>query len=169
MRLFPGAIPSLSADIVRTLLEAKDIEAEAPREVEADLASVLKSYVEQEREVADKAKDLMQARNLGTQELGRMRKLVADQRGFKAGDEMVDYLLDQLVSMLLHSTNVDEVYAEDVELRRKMAPVLKRHLAVDEQLEQETRARLKHVQEGTRTWEVEYRRVMEDIRRRKGI
>ena len=53
-------------------------------------------------------------------------------------------------------------------MRRKMAPVLKRHMAVDEELESEVRGKLKHVEEGTRTWEVEYARIMEDIRRRKG-
>jgi len=31
------------------------------------------------------------------------------------------------------------------------------------------RGKLKHMEEGTRTWEVEYARIMEDIRRRKGL
>ncbi|MCU0691938.1 MAG: DUF507 family protein, partial [Polyangiaceae bacterium] len=84
-------------------------------------------------------------------------------------DEMLDYLLDQLIAMLLHSGNVDEVFATDVDMRRKMATVLKKEMALEEQIEQETRAQIKHVQEGTRTWEIEYRRVMEDIKRRKGV
>ena len=111
----------------------------------------------------------MQSRNLGQQEFNRTKRLVADQRGFKIGDEMLDYVLDQMVEMLMHSTNVEEIFAEDVDMRRKMAPILKRHMAVDEELDRETRAQIKHVEEGTRTWEVEYRRVMEEIRRRKGL
>jgi hypothetical protein len=46
---------------------------------------------------------------------------------------------------------------------------LRKQFAAEEQLEQEVRGRLKHVQEGTQMWEIEYRRMMEDIKRRKGL
>jgi len=169
MRIYAGKIPNIAAEVVQTLTSSGDIETEDRREVEQDIAAVLNAYVETDRQVTERAKDLMQARNLGQQEFARTKKLVAEQRGFKIGDEMLDYLLDQIVEMLMHSSSVEEVFAEDVEMRRKMAPILKRHMALDEELDRETRAQLKHVEEGTRTWEVEYRRVMEDIRRRKGL
>jgi len=169
MRIYAGKIPNIAAEVVQTLTSSGDIETEDRREVEQDIAAVLNAYVETDRQVTERAKDLMQARNLGQQEFARTKKLVAEQRGFKIGDEMLDYLLDQIVEMLMHSSSVEEVYAEDVEMRREMAPILKRHMALDEELDRETRAQLKHVEEGTRTWEVEYRRVMEDIRRRKGL
>jgi hypothetical protein len=82
---------------------------------------------------------------------------------------MLDYLLDQCIEMLMHSNNVDEVFGQDHDLRRSMRPVLKKHLAVDEELELEVRSKLKHVQEGTRTWEVEYKKIMSEIQRRKGL
>jgi uncharacterized protein len=169
MRLYSAKIPVISGEIVRRLIDAKDIDAEDPKEVEEDIGAVLRAYVETDREVTDKAKDLMQARGMGQQEFGRMKRLVADQRGFKIGDETLDYLLDQIVEILMHSGHVDEVYAEDVELRRKMAPIVKQHMAVDEEIDRETRAHMKHMQEGTRSWEIEYRRVMEEIKRRKGL
>ncbi len=169
MRIYAGKIPNIAAEVVQTLTSSGDIETEDRREVEQDIAAVLNAYLETDRQVTERAKDLMQARNLGQQEFARTKKLVAEQRGFKIGDETLDYLLDQIVEMLMHSSSVEEVYAEDVEMRRKMAPILKRHMALDEELDRETRAQLKHVEEGTRTWEVEYRRVMEDIRRRKGL
>ena len=50
-----------------------------------------------------------------------------------------------------------------------MRPVLKKHLDVEEQLDAEVRGQLKHVQEGSRTWEIEYKRLMGDIQRRKGL
>ncbi len=97
-----------------------------------------------------------------------MRKLTAEQKGIKIGDELLDYLLDQLIEMLMHSGNVDEVYSEDHELRRRMRPILKKYLEIDEAIETEVRGKLKHVQEGSRTWEVEYQRVLGDIQRREG-
>jgi hypothetical protein len=169
MRLFSSKVAPIARDIVRELSDAKDIECEKPHEVELDIESVLNSYLHMEKEAAEKAKDLMQQRGLAASEFTRMKKLVAEQKGIKVGDEMLDYLLDQIVELLMHSANVDEVFAEDVALRRRMVGILKRHMAVEEELEKEVRGQLRHVEEGTRTWEVEYARVMEEIKRRKGI
>lgn len=169
MRLYSGKVPTIAGEIVHGLTEAGDIETDRPHEVELDIQSVLTNYLTIEREATEKAKDLLQARGLSQGEFGRMRKLAAEQKGIKVGDEMLDYLLDQLVEILLHSNNVDEVYAQDVDLRRKMAVTLKRHMAIDEEIEEEVRGKLKHVTEGTRTWEVEYARIKDEIRRRRGV
>jgi|SRR4051812_2298927 hypothetical protein len=169
MRLYSGKVGTIAADIVRTLTEGKDIEAENRAEVQKDIESVLNQYLRTEKEAADKAKDAMQARGIPPSEFARMKKLAAEQMGIKVGDETIDYLLDQILEILMHSANVDEIFSEDVVLRRKMAPTLKKHMAVDEEVEREVRGKLKHVEEGTRTWEVEYARVMEEIRRRKGL
>lgn len=169
MRLFSGKIAPLSEELVKALVEAKDIECESTREVALDFESVFSNYLRLEKEANDRAKDLLASRGMPNSELPRLRKLAAEQKGIKVGDEMFDYLLDQLIEMLMHSGNVDEVYGQDHDLRRRMRPVLKRYLEVDEQLETEVRGKLKHVQEGTRTWEVEYQRLMGDIQRRKGL
>jgi hypothetical protein len=42
-------------------------------------------------------------------------------------------------------------------------------MAVDADLDAEVRLQLRHMQEGTRTWDVEYARVMETVRRKRGI
>jgi hypothetical protein len=169
MRLYAGRVGPIAAEIVRVLLDAKDIEADKPSEVQRDIEAVLNQYVRTEKEAVEKARDAVQSRGLPNTDLARMKKLAAEQMGIKVGDESIDYLLDQILEILMHSANVDEIFAPDVELRRKMAPVLKHHMAVDEELEREVRGKLKHVEEGSRTWEVEYNRVMEDIRRRKGL
>ena len=169
MRLFSGKIAPLSEDLVKALVEQKDIECESRKEVAADLESVFSTYLRLEREAADRAKDLMTQRSMPPTELPRLKKLAAEQKGIKVGDDMLDYLLDQLIEMLMHSGNVDEVFGEDHDLRRHMRPVLRKYLDLDEQLEGEVRGKLKHVQEGTRTWEVEYQRLMGEIQRRKGL
>jgi hypothetical protein len=69
----------------------------------------------------------------------------------------------------MHSNAVEEVYVEDVGLRRRMAPIFKKHMAVDSTLDAEVRAQLRHVREGTREWEVEYARILEQVRRKKGL
>lgn len=169
MRLFSGKITPLSEEIVKALVENNDIESAARKEVVLDVEAVFTNYLRLDREAADKAKDLMAARSLPQSEFARLKKLSAEQKGIKVGDDLLDFLLDQLIEMLMHSNNVDEVFVEDHALRRRMRPVLKKYLEMDEALDGEVRGKLKHVQEGTRTWEIEYQRLMGDIQRRKGL
>jgi hypothetical protein len=169
MRLFPGKVPTIATEVVRALLAAKDIEAESPKEVEADVVAVLNQYLNDERDVNERAKDVIERTGKPNSEYQRVRALVADERGIKVGDETLDYLLDQVVEMLMHSNNVDEVFAADVELRRKMAPIFKKHMAVDASLDAEVRAQIRNVREGTRDWDIEYARVLEEVKRRKGL
>ncbi len=103
----------------------------SPKEVEADVAAVLNQYLADERDVNERAKDVLERTGKPQTEFQRVRALVADEKGIKVGDETLDYLLDQVVEMLMHSNNVDEVFVEDVDLRRTMAPVFKKHMAVD--------------------------------------
>lgn len=169
MRIHAAKVPQIAAEMVNALVSGKDIECESPKEVQLDVEAVLNQYIRDEEEVSAKAREMAAARSLPTSELGKLKKLIADQRKLKLGDDAVDYLLDQLVEMLMHSANVDEIFSEDYELRRKMREPLRKQVAVEEELQAEVRQRLKHVQEGTSVWEVEYRRMMEDIKRRKGL
>jgi hypothetical protein len=169
MRLFSSHVSSIATECVRILLAANDIEAESPKEVEADVESVLKSYLTTEHEVNDRTKELLERTGRGSTEYNRVREQIAESKGIKVGDETLDYLLDQVVEMLNHSHNVDEIYAEDVVLRRKMAPVFKKHMAADSSLDTEVRAQLRHLKEGSSTWDIEYQRVLEQMKRKKGL
>lgn len=169
MWLHASKIPQIAGQILELITKDGAVECEDPGEVRADIESVLQQYVRDDQEITDKARDLVAARNLPSTELSKMKRLVAEQRKLKIGDDAIDYILDQMLEMLMHSNNVAEVYAEDWELRRRMREPLRAQVAQEENLQQEVRGRLKHVEEGTQLWEVEYRRMMEDIKRRKGI
>jgi hypothetical protein len=169
MRLFSGKITPLSEELVKTLAEHKDIECESRKEVVLDLESVFTNYLRLEKEASDKARELLASRGMPPTELPRLRKACADQKGIKIGDDLLDYLLDQLIEMLMHSGNVDEVFVEDHDLRRRMRPVLRKYLEMDEVLDGEVRGKLKHIQEGSRAWEIEYQKLTSEIQRRKGL
>ena len=62
----------------------------------------------------DEAKDRMEREGLGYSKLGRMRQRLAKEMGFPQQDEVLPYLIDQLLNMLFHSSNVVEIYADDV-------------------------------------------------------
>ena len=169
MRLHSTKLPQLSRDILDALLSSKAIETESSEEVRIDIEAVLSQYIHDEQQVTERAKEVLTTRGLPQSELSRIRRLVAEERKIQIGDEAIDYILDQLVEILMHSNSVDEVWAEDFELRRQMREPLRKHATIEDQLQAEVRGKLKHVQEGTALWEVEYRRMMEDMKRRKGL
>ncbi len=169
MRLFAARVTPIATEVVRTLTKAGDIETERPREVELDVESVLKSFLSAEKEVNDKTRELLERTGRGPSDFNRVRTQIAESMGIRVGDEALDYLLDQVVEIFEHSANVDEIFAENVELRRKMAPIFKRHMGEDTELDAEVRAQLKHMREGTRDWDIEYGRMLEIVKRKKGL
>jgi hypothetical protein len=169
MRLHRSQLPQLAKQIVKALVEGNDIETDHAREVEHDVESVLATYVGQVDQAVARARDIVQERGLPQGEFARFKKLAAEQAGIKIGDDALDYLLEQLVQMLMHSGNVEEVYAEDHTLKRRMRPFLREHLETDDNIDAEVRTQLKHVKEGSRVWEIEYERMKAEIRRRRGL
>jgi hypothetical protein len=169
MRLYSGKVPAIAAEVTRALLAGKDIESATPKEVEADIASVLTQYLADEKAVNERAKDLIERTGKSQADYSRLRALAAEERGIKLGDEALDYVLDQIVSILMHSDHVEEVFSADVDLRRKMAPIFKRHMEVDANIDAEVRAHIRNLREGTPAWEIEYERVLDQIKRRKGL
>lgn len=154
---------------MRELTAQGDIEVEDDAEVRLDLEAVLKEFVRREREMIDEAKERMQREGLGYSQLGRVRQRVAKEMGFPQQDETLPYLIDQILNMLFHSANVAEIYADDTTLRKKMTPILRRHMEVESGLDAEVRSKIKNLQEGTAAFEVEYAKVMDQIKHKRGL
>jgi hypothetical protein len=169
MRLYTGKVPVIASEIVRTLVDAGDIEVGEPAEVELDVSAVLKEYIRVDRELTDKAKDLMESRKLPYSQFGKLKRSLAEEKDFGLGDEAISWISTQLLEMFMHSANVEEVFADDATMRRRLKDVLKKHMAVDEELDAEVRQRIKNLEEGTATWELEYGRVMDQIKQKHGL
>ena len=169
MRLYSGKIGPIVDDLVRELTAQNDIEVEDDIEVRMDLEAVLREFVRRERQLIEESKDRMQREGLGYGKLGKMRQRVAKEMGFPQQDETLPYLIDQLLNMLFHSNNVAEIYADDATLRKKMTPILRRHMEVDTGLDAEVRSKIKNLQEGTAAFEVEYAKVMDQIKHKRGL
>jgi len=169
MRLYSGKVPTVAEELVRTLTADHDIEVASVDEVRLDMEAVLKEYLRLEREIIEEAKNRMEARGMSYGTLGRVRSQVAKERGAPPQEDVLPYLMDQILNMLFHSANVEEIFADDVALRTKITPVLRRHMEVEGELDQEVRSKIKNLQEGTASFEIEYARVMEQIKRNRGL
>ncbi|RLB50241.1 MAG: DUF507 domain-containing protein [Deltaproteobacteria bacterium] len=169
MRLFSGKIGAIADDVVRGLTSDGDIDVVSEEEVRLDIEAVLKEYLRMDREIAEEAKNRMEVRGLGYSNLGRVKSQVSKERGAPPSDEILPYLLGQILNMLFHSNNVEEIYTEDLALRTKITPILKKHIDVEEKLDKEVRSKIRNMQDGTAAFEVEYDKVMSQMKRKRGL
>jgi hypothetical protein len=169
MRLYSGKIPVIGTELVRSLVEAGDIAVTDKAEAELDVQAVLKEYLRLEREITERAKDMLQKRNLPYEQFGKVKRALAGEKGFGLGDDGLDWITNQLIESFMQSSHVEEIFAEDSVLRKKMADILKRHMMVEEEIDAEVRKRIKNLEEGTATWEVEYAKAVDQIKRNRGL
>jgi len=167
MRLHSGRIPLIVKELVAQLTENEYIEVSSEQlpEVELDVESVFKEYLRTERQLTDEAKDMAAARGLDYSAHQKIKRQLAEQKKFGIYDDAIGYLCNQLIETFSHTGHVEEVYAEDHDLRAAISPVLRRHMSSGEALDEEVRKRIKNLQEGTQDWEIQYQQTMERLRR----
>lgn len=169
MRLYSGKIPSIATEIVKSLADTGDIAVSNRPEAEVDVQAVLKEYLRLDREVTDKAKDLLQKRGLAYEQFGKIKRTIAGEKGFGLGDEGLEWMTSQMIESFMQSPHIEEIFVDDTVLRKRMSDILKKHMQVDEELDEEVRRKIRNLEEGTATWEVEYNKVLNQIKRNRGL
>ena len=171
MRLYPKVIPAIAREVIQTLTREGDIEVETLRiaDAEMDMAAIMRVFLAAEERVNQATREALERRGYDHSRFHAVKREMADVRGFKMGDEGIEYVIGQMIEFLLISRNVEEVYSDDPALRRKIVVIFKKHLDVDDELDREARARMKNIAEGTAEWDVEYGRTLDQLRRARGL
>jgi len=169
MRLYSGKIPAIASEVVKSLIDAGDIAVVDRGEAEMDAQAVLKEYLRLDREVTEKTKDVLQKRGLPYEQFGKVKRALAHEKGLGLGEESLEWMTGQMIESFMQSPHIDEIFAEDAALRKRMADVLKKHMQVDEELDEEVRRKIRNLEEGTATWEIEYQKVLDQMKRNRGL
>ena len=171
MNLYRKIIPKIARDALRALYAKKWIEIEDGKqdEAELDLAAIMVEYLNTEEQITKEAKELMARRGLAADRLAQAKKSVAEARKVKVGEEGLDYVLEQLVEGLFASKNIAEVFAEDHELRKCIHEVITKYASISEDIDKEARSRIRNLREGSPEWDIEYPRIIAQIKRQKGL
>jgi hypothetical protein len=169
MRLYASKIPAVVDSVIRALVDSGDLETGNREEFANDVESVLREYLRTNREITERAKDILEQRGLPYSELYRIRRQQADNLDFGIGDEAVNWIATQLIELFMRSNFVEEIYVDDASLRRKLKDLLRRHMQHDEDLDREVKKHLKHLQEGTDSFEIEYQKQLDLVRRKHGL
>ncbi len=169
MRLYSSKIPVIAKEIVDQLTRDEDIQVDNRDEAELDIQAVLKEYLRTDRELTERAKDLLEQRKLPYEQFGKVKRSVAEEKGFGLGEEGIIWMCNQVIEAFMHSPHVAEIFAADVDLRNKMRTVIRKHMMVEEELDEEVRKRIKNLEEGSNAWDVEYGKVLEQIKQKRGL
>ena len=134
MRLYPKVIPAIAGDVIQTLIQDEDVEIEAERisDAELDIAAIMKEYLAADERVNAATRETLERRGLDQSRFEPVKRELASVRGFRIGDEGVEYVIRQMIESLLVSRNVQEVYADDPALREKIFQIFRKHLDVDD-------------------------------------
>ncbi len=171
MKIYKSKIPMMAEDIANKLLAANAVEVidEEKSEFLLDIESVLNAYVDTDRRIHEEAQQIMSSRGLDFSSFGRVKREVAKKYNFALGDEAIDWIIDQLIEMLFHTSHVEEVWAENNEIRVITRDALHKYALIDNELDVEVRKRIKNLSEGSLAWDVKYKQVLEEIKMTKGL
>jgi hypothetical protein len=171
MRLYPKVIPIISRECIQKLMQDGDIEVEPLRiaDAEMDLSAIMREYLANEERVNQATREALERRGYDYSKFNQVKREMADVRGFKMGDEGIEFVINQMIEFLLISRNIEEVFGADNVLRQKIHLTMRKHLDVDEEIDREARTRLKHLQEGTSAFDIEYNKTIDQIRRARGL
>ena len=169
MRLYPNKSATIVDAIQRALVDTGDIEVSDREEFKTDVTSVLKEYLRKDRELTERAKDELERRGLAYSELFRTKRGLAEAEDFGIGEDALQWITSQLLELFMQSAHVEEIFVDDATIRRKLRDVLKRHMQADDDVDREVRRHLKHLQENTQAFEIEYQRQLDLVKRKHGL
>ena len=172
MKIYKAKAPKIAMDIVSSLASSGDIEVSPEKvpELELDLRAIVDGWLRTEDRIYEEAKDYMDRRNLPYSDFRGVKKALAKKENHYTGEEGLDWIIAQMVDCLVNvSPNVEEVFAEDNVLKRKIHDAFVRNSPDEDALDAEVKARMKNLQEGTPAWEIEYQRVMREVKKKHGL
>jgi hypothetical protein len=171
VKIYKGKIRPISEEIVQSLAREGDIEV-APEEMEEvilDVEAIIKEYIRLDEDLNRQAREILQQRGLSYTEFGKVKRELAEEKRFEVGDRAMFWIGTQILECFMVNNRVSEIYSEDWVMRKKMVKIFNQHLGLEEQIDKEARSRIKNIQEGTPEWEIEYKKLYNQIARKRGL
>lgn len=172
MKIYKAKVPKIAMEIVSSLGSsgAIDVKPEKVPELELDLRAIVDGWLRTEDRIHEEAREQLERRQMSYSEFRTVKRAIAKRENHSTGDDGLDWIMSQMVDCLVNvSPNVDEVFAEDHVLKRRIHDVFLRNTVDEETLDAEVRAKMKNIQEGTPAWEIEYQKHMREVKKKHGL
>ncbi len=169
MKLYRAKVAEIAADAIRALTQEGDIEVNDLDEAQKDLVAIMEEFIRRDGDLRRKVKDHMARLNVPYGDYGRVRKAIADEWGHPMGEDVERFLARQFVENLMITRFVEEVYADDTTMYKRVIEVLRSHDVDEEALREEASQKVKNVKFGTVEYEIALRDALVEVKRRHGL
>lgn len=171
MKLYRAKVPVIAHEVIDLLVNEGDIEiaTDNREEAEKDLVAIMEDFLRRDNDFRNLVRDHMANRNIPYDQYGQTRKTLAEQTDHPIGEDVERYLCRQFIENLMISRFVDEVYAEDKAMYRKIMGLLRNHDVDEREIREEAQAKIKNVKEGTVDYEIALQNAMRDVKKRRGL
>ena len=171
MKLYLANVQLISSTIIDQLCNDGSIEVTARNkaEAESDLTAVMEEFLRRDRKIMRETKDTMSAFEIPYDQFSDQRSKLCKKKGHPTGKDIEKYLARQFIESFMMSNFVDEVYASDEELFKKILPVLRSFHVDENQIREEAKTKIANFVEGTVEYEMALRQAILEVKRKKGL
>jgi len=171
MRLYRSQIPRIAEDIIANLALDGDIvvDSDDRPDAEQDVRAIMDEYLRQESRVVQETREHMEELKITYDQFGKVKSRFADRRSHPTGDDGIRWIVGQVLENFMMSRYIAEVFGDDRTMRKAIMEIFRKHLIDEADLDREVRARMKNMRSGTDKWEIEYRRIMDEVRGKRGL
>jgi hypothetical protein len=171
MKLYLANVPPISMRVVETLIEDGSIEVTPGnrQEVARDLAAIMEEFLRRDREIRRETKDMMSRMTLPYDQFGVQKSKIAKRKKHPSGNDIEKFLARQFVESFMISNFVDEVYAEDDHMYKKMLVILRDFHVDENEIRAEAMSRITNITKGTVEYEISLQNSIRDVKKKRGL
>lgn len=171
MKLYKAKIPSIAKTVIESLVKEGAIEVapENRAEAEMDLVAIMEEFLRRDNEVRENVREQMSRGAVPYDQYGKIRTQVAERTGHPTGDDVQRFFARQFMENFMISRFVDEVYADDKDLYKRIRELVEQHDVDERALRAEAQEQIKNVHEGTVDYELALSKAMRDVKKRHGL
>jgi hypothetical protein len=171
MKLYRVKIAPIAHEVIQTLNDTGLIEVDPEKRAEAelDLVAIMEEYLRRDTALREAVRENMSAHNIPYEQYGKVRSKMAEEWGHPTGDDVERFLSRQMVENFMISHFVQEVFADDKEIFKKILQILVKNDVDEGALRAEAQERIQNIPEGTVDYELALNRAMKEVKKRHGL
>lgn len=171
MKLYRTRIPAIAHAVLERLVNEGDLEVtlENRAEAEKDLVAIMEMYLRRDQDLREAVRTEMERKAIPYDQYGKVRSEVAEAWGHPVNDDVDRFLARQFVENFMISHFVEEVFADDREIYKKILDVLKANDVDEKALRAEAEERIKNIPEGSVERQEALNRALREVRKRHGL
>ena len=131
--------------------------------------AIMDEYRRRDFELRNRVKDQMERDKLTYDQFGRVRKKIAEGERHPLGGDVERFLARQFLENMMISRFVDEVYAEDRVIYKKIMGFIQGHDVNEQEIREEAQDKVKNLKEGTVDYEIALQKAVREVKRRRGL